>query len=169
MTFVTQRRIAAHVLKCGTQRIWFDPSRLGEIKEAITKADVRRLVKDGAIVKRQATGISSYRKKQTASQKRKGRRKGEGSRKGGANARYPSKRLWIVRIRAQRDFLKELKKKNIITPQKCRMLYAKSKGGFFRSRRHIKSYLEEHSTENQLEQKSTKQEATQPKKGEKRV
>ena len=47
-------------------------------------------------------------------------------------------------IRHQRSFLKELKEKGIVTKQIFRELYLKSKGGFFRSKRHIKLYIDEH-------------------------
>ena len=47
-------------------------------------------------------------------------------------------------MRTQRGFLKELKEKKIVTGLIYRQLYRKSKGGFFRSKRHIKLYVEEH-------------------------
>jgi hypothetical protein len=47
-------------------------------------------------------------------------------------------------VRVQREFIKLLLSKNIITRQAYRGLYLKSKGGYFRSKRHIKLYLEEH-------------------------
>jgi ribosomal protein L19E len=47
-------------------------------------------------------------------------------------------------VRVQRAFLRLLSEKNIITRKAFRELYLKSKGGYFRSRRHIKLYLQEH-------------------------
>jgi len=74
-------------------------------------------------------------------QKKKGRQKGEGSRKGKKKA---GKKEWMNTIRIQRAFLKELRAKKIIDKKIYRNLYLKSKGGFFRSKNHIKLYISEH-------------------------
>ncbi|MEK6835811.1 MAG: 50S ribosomal protein L19e, partial [Nanoarchaeota archaeon] len=76
--------------------------------------------------------------------KKKGRRKGIGSRKGATKARFPAKRAWIIKIRNQKKILKELRDKNLILRKDYRMLYKKAKGGFFRSKRHIEIYIDEH-------------------------
>ena len=81
--------------------------------------------------------------RKTALQKRKGKRKGAGSKKGKKTARLSKKDAWTGRIRIQRRFLKELRDKGIITKNDYHSLYLKSKGGFFRSKRHIKLYIEE--------------------------
>ena len=39
-----QKRLAAQILKCGRNRVRFDPDRLEDIKEAITKTDIRSLI-----------------------------------------------------------------------------------------------------------------------------
>ena len=59
-------------------------------------------------------------------------------------ARLPRKKRWINRIRVQREFLSHLKGKGAIDRKAYRDIYLKSKGGFFRSKRHIKVYIEEH-------------------------
>ena len=104
-----QRRMAAEVLKCGENRVWMDPDRCEEIAKAVTRSDIRLLIKGGAIAKKPVKGISSARKKKLKMQKEKGRRKGPGSRKGAKNARYPRKRKWVVTIRAIRAYLRELR------------------------------------------------------------
>lgn len=143
MRLKSQRRIAAQLLKVGKNRIWFDEDRLSEVKEAITKIDINKLIKDLAIQARPKKGISGFRRRKKYLQKRKGRQQGKGSRKGTANARRPKKERWMAKIRIQRSLLKSLREKEIIDPKKYRDLYRKSKGGFFRSRRHILLYLEE--------------------------
>jgi len=143
MNLSTQRRLASDVLKVGKNRVYFDPSRLEDIKEALTKEDIRRLVKDRLIQKRPEIGNSKSRFRKLLKQKRKGRRQGEGSRKGKNTARLSNKRKWIILVRSQRNLIKELRDKNIITRKIYRTLYRKIKGGFFRSRRHIKLYLGE--------------------------
>ena len=144
--FDLQRRLAASVLKSGLRKVKFDPERLIEVQEAITRADVKRLINDKAISARPDTGISKFRARKLKRQKSKGRRKGDGSRKGSSGARLGRKEEWMQRVRAQRAFLQELKLKSLIDKKTFRNVYRRSKGGFFRSRRHINLYL----TENQL-------------------
>ena len=95
------------------------------------------------IVKKQKTGQSKFRARKTAEQKKKGRRQGFGSRKGAKKARSPAKQNWMNTIRLQRTFLRLLRNKNILSVDNYRMLLLKSKGGFFRNKRHIKIYLQE--------------------------
>lgn len=138
-----QKRLAAKLLKCSPKRIVFDISKAPEIKEAITKFDIRGLIKKKIITKKQIKGTSKVRARKTKIQKRKGKRRGVGSRKGKASARAKPKRVWINTVRAQRKFLKNLKSKGLITSINFRKLYAKSKGGFFRSVSHLKLFINE--------------------------
>lgn len=138
-----QRRLAAQILKCGKNRIGFDPERLEDIKEAITKTDVRTLINNGVISKKRVMSTSRFRAKERKEQKSLGKRKGFGSRKGKRTARLDLKRAWINNIRLQRSFLKSLRDKKAITSAMYYELYFKSKGGFFRSLRHLKLYANE--------------------------
>ena len=104
-----QRRMAASLLKCGKNRVWMDQDRLEEIARAVTKDDIRVLIRGKAIRAQQKTGISRGRKKINMQQKQKGRRKGHGSRKGGKYARFPRKQQWIRTIRPLRAYLKDLR------------------------------------------------------------
>lgn len=144
MKLNVQKRLAADALKCGLARIKFDSTRLSEIKEAITKYDIKALVNTGAIKKEHKKGVSRGRARVAAKKKSKGRRRGHGSRKGRATARTHKKEEWMNRVRLQRKFLKSLKDGEKIDNKTYRALYRKSKGGFFRSKRHIKLYIEEH-------------------------
>lgn len=139
-----QKRLAARILKSSKNDIWLDPNRLEEIKEAITKADITSLIKDKAIKSRKIRGISRGRARKRNIQKSKGRRRGSGSIKGGKHARLTKKEAWINHIRVQRSFLQNLRDKGVIDKSSYRSLYMKSKGGFFRSKRHIKIYMQEH-------------------------
>jgi large subunit ribosomal protein L19e len=143
MKLTSQKRIAAQLLKVGVNKVWFDPDRLEEIKESITKADIRGLISDLAIQAKPYKGISSFRSRKIKEQKRKGRQKGEGSKKGTKKARLPKKEAWMAKVRTQRNFIKELKSKDLVEVSTYRSLYSKVKGGFFRSRRHIKMFLTE--------------------------
>lgn len=144
MKLSVQKRLAASLFKCSEKRVWFDEDRLDDIKEAITKQDIKGLVVEGAIRLKPAKSQSKGRARKIKTQKSKGLQKGRGSRKGALRARTPKKATWMAKIRVQRGFLKTLRDKGHVTKSQYQNLYLKSKGGFFRSKRHIKLYLEEH-------------------------
>ena len=104
-----QRRLAAQVMKCGENRVRFDPDSVEDIKEAITKSDIRQLVNHGTITKRRLLNTSKFWARKHRQQKSKGKQKGMGSRKGKKTARLPPKRAWINKIRLQRNFIKSLR------------------------------------------------------------
>lgn len=126
-----QKKLAAKILKVGVTKVWLDPEHLKEISEAITKADIRRLILKGWIK------AKPEKVKKPTERKRK---KGYGSRKGKKYAKVPKKRVWINKVRAQRKLLQELKKKEKISPRDYRTLYRLVKGGTFRSRAHLLLY-----------------------------
>ena len=144
MKLKIQKKLAAKISKRSQKRVRINLSRLEDIKEAITRADIKALIKDGAILLHTKRGTSKGRIKKHKKQKQLGRRRGQGTRKGKSNARLSLKRRWISRIRLQRAFLMELKTGSKISDEVYKDLYRKSKGGFFRSKRHIKLYLTEH-------------------------
>ncbi len=144
MHFTVQRRLAAQLMGCSKKRVRFEQEALSEIKEAITKSDIKSLIKRKAIVELPAHGVSRVRARELQHQRSKGRRRGYGSRKGRASAREGPKQVWMAKARLQREFVKMLKEKEIVTPEQFRELYVKIKGGFFRNLRHIKIYMEEH-------------------------
>ncbi len=139
------KEIAAKLLKVGKNKIWIDPNETDSLKEAITTDDIRELIKSGVIKKRKESEQSRARARMLERQKKKGRRKGHGSRKGTAKARIKPKREWISKVRAQRALLKELKKKY---PEKVKAigyskLYRMIKGGFFKSKAQLERYVME--------------------------
>ncbi len=142
MNLKLQRRLAASILKCGENRVWMDPDELETIAEAVTKEDIRGLIEDGLIKRKPVRGTSRARARIRAIQRSKGRRRGHGRRKGRKTARMPRKRKWIIRIRALRKKLKELKEAGMLETRAYRILYRKAKGGEFRSVAHLESYIE---------------------------
>ncbi|MBN2567119.1 50S ribosomal protein L19e [Candidatus Woesearchaeota archaeon] len=144
MILKAQKRIAASLMKGSRKRVRFDVSRLDEIKEAITKADIKGLIADRAITITKKRGVSKARARKRQIQRAKGKRKGPGSRKGTRNAREKGKTAWMNKARSQRETLKGLKEKSLVSTENYRQLYRKVKGGFFRSVRHLKLYMQEH-------------------------
>ena len=57
MNIRNKRLMVSKILKVGLGRIWFDPSRSNEIKEAITRDDLRKLIAQGVILLKQKKGI----------------------------------------------------------------------------------------------------------------
>ena len=141
MNLKNQRRVAAQLLKCGENRVWIDPNRSEDASDAITRGDVRTLIYSGAIAAKQKKGISRARTNYRKAQRAKGRRRGQGSRRGRKGARKPTKETWMQTIRPIRRKLKELRDAGKIDTATYREYYLKAKGGVFKSRPHLESHL----------------------------
>ncbi|HDD43191.1 MAG: 50S ribosomal protein L19e [Thaumarchaeota archaeon] len=133
-----QRRLAADLLKCGIHRVKLDPEKLEEISEAITREEIRQLIKDGAIEKKQKKGVSRARVRA-----RKRKKRGVGSRKGGKYSRLSRKEQWMRRVRAQRKRLRELRDRGLVTKTVYRRIYRMVKAGAFKSVAAMMEYLEQ--------------------------
>ncbi len=142
MNLRKKKILAGKVLKRSPKRVWLDSSK-ESLKDAITRADIRGLIIAGAIVAKPKKGVSRFWARKNLTQKRKGRRVNQGSRKGKKTARANGKDTWINKIRSIRRLLKKLKAKQMITNEDFRTLYQKSKGGFFRNKGHVKLYMKE--------------------------
>lgn len=141
MDLKNQKRMAAEILKCGHTRVWIDPNRIEDVADAITRADIRTAIESGTIRAKPQKGISRGRARYMAAQKAKGRRRGQGSRKGAQGARTPRKRRWIQTIRPIRVELAQLRDTGKITKKVYREFYMKAKGGMFKSRNNLLMHL----------------------------
>jgi len=142
MNTETQKVLAAKVAGVGLARVVLNPLRYEDIKEALTKDDIRGLIKDGAIKILPISGPSRHRARARHLQQKKGRQMGHGTRKGKKFARNPRKQQWMRKIRKIRSTLLDLKKKGMLETFTYRDLYVKAKGGFFRDRGHVMFYIE---------------------------
>ncbi|MEB3779372.1 MAG: 50S ribosomal protein L19e [Desulfurococcales archaeon] len=145
MDYRLQRRLAAEVLGVGESRIWIspDPEHEEDISQAVTRKDVIALIKRGLIDVEPVKG-NTHRWLERRAKRRKGHRRGPGTRKGKATARLDPKRDWISRIRRMRRYLKWLRDNNVIDRRTYRRLYRLSKGGMFHSLSDMKRYMREH-------------------------
>ena len=143
MNIRNQKILAAKVAGVGLDRILLVPERVSEIKDAITKADIRALIKSGAIKISDAKTPSRVRAKARHAQQLRGRRRGSGKRKGALSARAPAKREWINKIRLMRNVLSTLKDQGKLSQATYKDIYRKAKGGFFRNKGHMLFYLEQ--------------------------
>jgi len=144
MNITAQKRLAAEILKCGVNRVYVHPDAIDDVLMAITREDIRNLIKGKAISKRYPAGISRARANENLRKKQKGRSRGLGSRKGPKSARSNPKREWINRIRPQRRELKKLRATEKIEVSTYRTLYQKAKGGSFNSVATMHRYMDEH-------------------------
>ena len=137
-----QKRLAASVLGCGVNRVWFDPGRAADVEGAISRDDLRTLITEGVIRARPKKGVSRGRARERDAKRSYGHRRGPGKRRGAKGARRPGKTQWIQRIRAMRKTMRALRDEGQIDPHLYRILYRKAAGGQFRSVAHLKSQAE---------------------------
>ena len=141
MGIQTIKRMAGEILGVGMSRIKFNNEDMDKIKSALTKDDVRGLIGRGSIVIEKARGVSRANAKERQEKKKSGQRRGQGTRKGKKGARSNQKEKWINSVRKQRKTLITVKPK--LLPGKYRKLRGMVKGGFFRSKAHVVSYIKE--------------------------
>ena len=144
MNLSYQRRLAAEILGVGESRIRFDPSALDKIASAVTKEEIRRLIKEGVIYAIPPHTNSRGRWREFHEERQKGRHRGPGRRKGKKGARTRPKEVWMNKIRKIRRYLKWLRDHGLIDRKTYRMLYRKAKGGAFDSLAALKRYMRDY-------------------------
>ncbi|RIB35501.1 MAG: 50S ribosomal protein L19e [Candidatus Nanoclepta minutus] len=143
MDLSLQKRLAAEVLGVGEDRIWIDPKKADEVSKALTREDIRKLINEKVIKVKVISGQSRYWSNVLHQQRKKGRRRGYGSRKGKKSARMGEKEEYVTKVRSMRNLIRTLKSKGIIDKHIYRNLYNLIKGGAFKSKRHILLWLKE--------------------------
>lgn len=133
------RSLASKVLKTGIGKVKVVDAE--KAKQAMTREDIRALVKQGSIVKKKENEASKSRARKIKAQKKKGLRKGTGSRKGTVKAKVGDKTVWLKKVRSLRKKLTEEKPK--LKEKEYRRLYRMVKGGYFRSKSHLSLYIKE--------------------------
>ena len=130
-----QKRLAASVLKCGKRRVWMDPSEINEIALANSRQNVRKLIKDGLIVRKHQLMHSRARVHVRHDAKARGNHTGYGKRRGTMNARIPEKLLWVRRIRVLRRLLRKYREAGKIDKHMYAHFYALAKGNRYKTKR----------------------------------
>ena len=144
MSLKSQRRLASEVMKIGESRVWIDPERIDYVESAITREEIRKLVKEGVVKALPQKGVSRARARVFHEKRKKGLRKGPGGKSGPARSKISKKQAWINRIRPIRRRLTELKETRAITESAYRKLYDMSESGVFESIAELERYIRTH-------------------------
>ena len=131
MNLKKKKILAAKVLGVGKKRIRFIEPRLDEIKEAITRQDIKDLHKDGAIVIKEITGRRSVKRNHSRS---------VGNVRKKIKAR---KRNYIMLTRKLRKHLSELKSQGKLSHEEIAELRKRIRNKEFRGKEHFKEHIKE--------------------------
>jgi large subunit ribosomal protein L19e len=132
MNLLKKKELAARTLNVGKSRIVFNKQRIEDIKEAITKQDIRDLQQDKAILVKQIKGKSKIKKRKT--------RRGVGTRKKKVNTR---KQDYVILTRKLRSYLATLKKQNKIEQLPFIELRKEIRARTIKSLAHMKERIKE--------------------------
>ncbi|MFH0906322.1 MAG: 50S ribosomal protein L19e [archaeon] len=138
------KEIAAVILKIGKSRLVIDEKLYSENKELVTKAitknDVREIIKKQIIKKRKDQGHSRGAARILLAQKKLKRKRGFGRRKGSPKARAKTNE-YNLKVRGLRKKLKELRTKDSLNGKRYSDIYMKIKGNYFRGKKHIDEFV----------------------------
>jgi large subunit ribosomal protein L19e len=131
MKLENKKELVSRTLKVGLNRVVFNTARLNEIKEAITKQDVRDLFVSGAIMVKEIKGTKTK-------EKRKWRRRSGSIRmspKGG-------KTKYVMRTRKLRDYIMRLRDNEMISRDIYLKLRQEIRASVFKDLTHLKERIE---------------------------
>ncbi len=129
MDLTKKRELAARTLGIGVGRVMFNVQRIEDIKEAISKQDIRDLVADKAIFIREIKG----RKANTGRKRRRA-----GSIRMKPNNR---KREYIIVTRKSRAYVGELRKQGKLTSEEFLKLRKEIRSKQFKNKSHLKERI----------------------------
>ena len=130
MNLSKKKQLASRALGVGIKRIVFVEPRMDEIKEAITKQDIRDLNQEGAILVKGVKGRRKFEKRT--------RTRGVGKVRKKVNIR---KKQYVIMTRKLRTYVDGLVKAGKLNKEDAVDVKKKIRNKFFRSKAHLKEYV----------------------------
>jgi len=131
MKLERKKDLIARTLNIGKDRIILNTNRLSEIKEAITKQDIRDLFASGAIfikeIKGTRTNVPRNLRRRAGSIKKKV---------------LDTKREYINRTRRFRDYVQRLKNNEMISKEVYQKIRQEIRASMFKTLSHLKERIE---------------------------
>ena len=140
-----KRELIARMLGVGANRVRFEPDKLDDVADSITRENLRALIKNRSIWTVKPKGTSRARAEAKLAIRRK-HGTGAGSKKGKKSARTGKKTLHVIKVRSMRYHLKVLKDRNDINRETYWLLYKKVSGGQVRSLAHLRDLIKQSKT-----------------------
>ncbi len=129
MNLAKKKNLAMRTFGVGKARITFVKERVEEIKEALTKQDIRELRRDGAIIVNPMSGTRKVVKSKSRS---------PGNIRKKVNVR---KKTYVIHTRKLRSYLTEMKKQGKISAEDFTDMRKKIKNRHFKSKANLKEYI----------------------------
>ncbi len=129
MNLKKKKALARRTFGVGEKRIVFAESRLSDIKEAITKQDIKDLKQDRAIIIKERKGrkkVGKKRKRSTGNIRKKMKKR---------------KKNYMVLTRKLRKYVTEMKNQGKISKKEANELRKKIRNKMFRSKSHLKELI----------------------------
>ena len=131
MNLRSKKELAAKTFNVGKARVTFVTERLSEVKEAITKEDLRALKESGAIEIKPINGRKANTTRKNA--------RGAGKIKLKVNKR---KQEYVIITRKLRGYAAELKKQGRLTSEEVIEIRKRIRNRAFKSKANLKLYIE---------------------------
>jgi large subunit ribosomal protein L19e len=145
MNLRAKKQLAANTFGVGNSRIKFVNERIDEIKEAITKQDMRNLQKDGAIIIKEIRGrsknVNGDKKRHVGKVRRK------------VNTR---KRDYVILTRKLRKLVAEKKKRGELKRDEIKKIRERIRNKIYKSKSHLNEIFGEMKNENTKTKKKRK-------------
>lgn len=131
MNLERKKILASKVLRAGKRRIVFLEPRIDEIKEAITRQDIKDLYRDGAIIVKNIGGrktVATNKSRSVGNVRKKVNKK---------------KRNYVRLVRKLRKYLEELNARGKLSKEDRLMLRKKIKNSDFKNKSYLVKYIAE--------------------------